>query len=53
MREANQQNASAPTQSNVLGAIESTAGSLVGCEGMEKEGASRKATQDNTKGPNI
>lgn len=41
MKKANEQS-DPPTQSNVLGSIESTAGKLTGCEGMENEGKSRQ-----------
>lgn len=33
-----------PTQSTILGTVENIAGKVTGCEGMENEGASRKAT---------
>ena len=41
MREANKQG-DAPSQSNILGSVESAAGNLTGCEGMQNEGESRK-----------
>lgn len=41
MREANKQGGP-PTQSTVLGSVESAAGNLTGCEGMQNEGESRK-----------
>lgn len=43
MREANKQS-DTPSQSNILGGIEKAAGNLTGCEGMQNEGESRKAT---------
>jgi uncharacterized protein YjbJ (UPF0337 family) len=45
MRDASAQDASAPTRSDVLGAVENRAGTVTGCEeGMDKEGEARKAT---------
>lgn len=43
MRKAGEQSGT-PTQSNILGSVESAAGKLTGCEGMQNEGESRKAT---------
>lgn len=44
MRDASARDASAPTQSDVLGAVENLAGKVTECEGMDKEGEARKAT---------
>jgi len=44
MRDAKQQDTSAPTQSGVLGTVENLAGKATGCEGMENEGEARKGT---------
>jgi hypothetical protein len=38
---ASDQSDSQPMQSNILGKVEETLGSAVGCEGMEDEGKSR------------
>ena len=43
MREANKKS-DVPSQSNMLGSIESASGNLTGCEGMQNEGQSRKTT---------
>lgn len=43
MREA-KNNSDPPTQSTILGSVEQAAGNLTGCEGMQDEGKSRKAT---------
>lgn len=43
MRDARDQK-DAPTQSTLLGSIENAAGNLTGCEGMQNEGESRKAS---------
>lgn len=44
MRAAKDAKDGAPTQSTVLGTVENLAGKVTGCEGMENEGESRKAT---------
>jgi len=49
MREANK-GTDAPSQSNILGGIEKAAGNLTGCEGMQNEGDSRKATSGEAGG---
>ena len=41
MKDANAQSSGQPAPSGVLGTVEKTAGSVVGCEGMEKEGQQR------------
>jgi hypothetical protein len=44
MRDAKAQDTSTPTQSGVLGMVENLAGRVTECEGMEKEGETRKPT---------
>jgi len=44
MRDAKQADTSAPTQSGLLGTAENLAGKATGCEGMEKEGETRKGS---------
>lgn len=49
MKKANE-NSGTPTQSNILGSVEKTAGDLTGCEGMSNEGESRKTSSGEVGG---